>query len=149
MDQEKMIDEGMFAKAKLHINHLASVIGEITRLKGFHEDWMLARWLEDLAERTTDQTDAERLKQVAESLRINVIGTKLMLIVSELSEALESLRDTGYRDIRVRGNFVEELADAEIRIKDLSSMIKVDLGKAETEKIRKNASRPYKHGRVV
>jgi len=69
------------------------------------------------------------------------IGTVLMLIVSELGEALEADR-TG--DLE---NFKEELADAVIRIFDFCGYLNIDLEKEIMKKYEKNKKRPYKHGK--
>lgn len=69
------------------------------------------------------------------------IGTVLMLIVSELGEALEADR-TG--DLE---NFKEELADAVIRIFDFCGYLNIDLEKEIMKKYEKNKNRPYKHGK--
>lgn len=89
----------------------------------------------------------------------NMIGTKLALIHSEVSEALEEIRTANenafrsYRDAKGKPEgFVTELADAVIRIGDLCGWLdslgyKVDLEKAVTDKMAFNLSRPFKHGR--
>ena len=70
--------------------------------------------------------------------------TYLMLIVTELSEAMEKWRDD------LKEGFKEELADAFIRLFHLVG----DLGlkdkmlTAILEKLKYNETRPYKHGRV-
>ncbi|MBI4179609.1 hypothetical protein HY522_09340 [bacterium] len=65
----------------------------------------------------------------------------LMLVVSELSEALEADR-RGDAD-----GFREEIADTFIRLFDLCGGFEIDI-EAEIEKKRlKNQARPYKHGK--
>jgi NTP pyrophosphatase (non-canonical NTP hydrolase) len=71
----------------------------------------------------------------------NAISTRLMLIVAEVSEALEGLRKNDAE------NFREELADVAIRLFDLCGGLDIDL---ETEIITKmaiNKTRSYKHGK--
>lgn len=76
-------------------------------------------------------------------------GLKIALIHSELSEALEAHRS---------GNLLsptlsqlswteEELADAIIRILDLSEKCGFDLGNAILAKHNFNCTRPHKHGK--
>lgn len=72
------------------------------------------------------------------------ISQKLMLIVSELSEAQEAMRN-GYSEHKQE--FAEELADAFIRLADLCGYLGIDLAEAVSSKMAKNAARPYKHGR--
>lgn len=76
-----------------------------------------------------------------EDLRNNAIGNRLMLIVSELSEALEALRHND------EDNFKEELADVAIRLGDLCGGLHINLEKEIQKKMKINESRPYKHGK--
>lgn len=72
----------------------------------------------------------------------NAIATRLMLIVSELGEALEGLR---YSDM---ANFKEELADVAIRLADLCGGLGIDLESEVEKKMKKNRKRGYKHGKA-
>lgn len=69
-------------------------------------------------------------------------STKLMLIVSELGEALEAIRKG---DVQ---NEAEEVADAFIRILDYCGTYRIDLGVATVKKMAVNEGRPYKHGKA-
>lgn len=65
----------------------------------------------------------------------------LMLVVSELAEALEADRKND------RAGFREEIADTFIRLFDMCGGLGIDI-ESEIEKKRiKNMSRPYKHGK--
>lgn len=71
------------------------------------------------------------------------IGEKLMLIVSEVSEAMEGARKNLMDDKLPHRKMIEvELADAVIRIGDLCGRLKLDLGGAIAEKLEFNAIRP-------
>lgn len=72
------------------------------------------------------------------------IPEKLMLIVTELSEAMEELRKVNYNEQK----FTEELADAIIRIFDLAGFMDLDLEGSVLKKIEKNKNRPYLHGKT-
>jgi len=94
-------------------------------------------------------------------------GQSLMLIVSELSEALEADRngeyermDKKYHEVmpvetmckeyyekRIKGTVEEELADALIRIFDLAGTLEIDLDWHVKAKMAYNETRPYKHGK--
>lgn len=99
------------------------------------------------------------------------IPQMLMLVVSELSEALEELRSghapqtvytkqvTGFTRVLDPSSpvpppsskpegFGVELADAVIRIAHLCGALDIDLEARIAEKLAYNATRPYKHGRV-
>ncbi len=71
---------------------------------------------------------------------IHLVPTKLALIHSEISEALEAYRTND------RSGFDEELADAIIRILDVSHGLKTNLGEEVLVKMSKNRDRGYRHG---
>jgi len=98
----------------------------------------------------------------------------LMLVVSELSEALEALRKNHYCDPfatavlaedlnnwddslkdawkngfekAVKSSFEDEIADVAIRLFDLCGGLKIDLEKHIEMKMKYNSLRPYKHGK--
>lgn len=72
-----------------------------------------------------------------------VHGTKLMLVVSEVSEAMEGLRKGLMDDKLPHRKMAEvELADALIRIFDLAGVLGYDLGGAVVEKDAYNSVRP-------
>ena len=70
------------------------------------------------------------------------IGEALMLIVTELAEAMEAHR------IQDQANFREEIADSFIRLLDLCGGLKIDIEEEIQKKSLKNKNRPYKHGKI-
>ena len=70
------------------------------------------------------------------------IGEALMLIVTELAEAMEAHR------VQDQENFREEIADAFIRLLDLCGGLKIDIEGEINRKSQKNKNRPYKHGKI-
>ena len=70
------------------------------------------------------------------------IGEALMLIVTELAEAMEAHR---HQD---QENFKEEIADTFIRLFDLCGGLQIDIQKEIEKKSEKNKNRPYKHGKI-
>ena len=70
------------------------------------------------------------------------IGEALMLIVTELAEAMEAHR------LQDQENFTEEIADTFIRLLDLCGGLKIDIEEAIAKKSNKNKTRPYKHGKI-
>lgn len=69
----------------------------------------------------------------------HIVPTKLMLIVSEIAEALEGHRKDLKDDKLPQRQMIEvELADAVIRICDLAGWLGLDLGGALVEKIAYN-----------
>ena len=97
------------------------------------------------------------------------VGETLMLVVTELAEAMEVHRKTG--DIRLsettkliventpddmfpdvfksnaKDTFGDEIADALIRIFDLAGGFGIDLDFHVSQKLRYNATREHKHGK--
>ena len=75
-------------------------------------------------------------------------GTILMLVVSELAEMLEAMRDGGGESKKIPGFSCEEeeLADAVIRIFDFAGRKNYRLGAAILAKHEFNKTRPHKHG---
>lgn len=70
------------------------------------------------------------------------VGELLMLIVSELSEAMEGHRKNLMDDKLPHRTMLEvELADAVIRIFDMAGGLELDLGGAVQEKLAYNATR--------
>lgn len=118
----------------MKISELVKITHENARSKGFWDDWDSICWEDGLGEREDSTLDIGELFN-------NALASRLMLIVSEVSEALEALRKG---DI---DNFEEELADVIIRTCDLAGGLDIDLEAELRDKIEKNNSRPYKHGK--
>lgn len=82
---------------------------------------------------------------------------RMMLIVSEASEAVEHYRDKALpTDIFFTGDnkskpdgIPVELADILIRVLDACGYYGIDIEKAVALKHQYNVNRPYKHGRTV
>jgi NTP pyrophosphatase (non-canonical NTP hydrolase) len=68
---------------------------------------------------------------------------KLMLVVSELSEAAEAVRKGD------AANFEEEIADTFIRLFDISEASGLNIVEAIAKKMEKNWQRPIKHGKKI
>ena len=99
-----------------------------------------------------------------------------MLVVSELGEACEAYRKGKYADLEafekakldaahyrpseatgedagpfliyVKDSFEDEIADSIIRLLDLSGFMGIDIDKHIELKMKYNAGRPYKHGKL-
>ena len=117
------------------ITELVEKAHENARKKGFWEDWNSICWEDGLSRNEDSTLDIEELFN-------NAIATKLMLIVSEVSEALEALRN------KKKDSFKEELADVAIRLADLCGGLEIDLETEIKKKMEKNKKRGYKHGKA-
>jgi NTP pyrophosphatase (non-canonical NTP hydrolase) len=106
------------------INELCKECHTNAEAKGFWED-IKEIYLEGYAERHFN----------------NAVATRLALIHSEVSEALEAIRNGD------RENFKEELADIVIRVFDLCGGLGIDLECEIEKKMEKNRNRPFKHGK--
>jgi hypothetical protein len=88
---------------------------------------------------------------VSERHKFEFVSGQLALIHSEISEALEALRDGRFAlyldDKDKPEGFVTELGDAVIRIADLCRGLELDLQGAIETKHAYNCTRPAKHGR--
>lgn len=95
------------------------------------------------------------------------VGELLMLVTSELGEAMEAHRKGRFADFDhpaenvkmggdwvsnfnayIKDTFEDEIADAVIRLLDLSAGLGIDLEKHINAKVRYNESRPKLHGKL-
>jgi len=95
------------------------------------------------------------------------VGEMLMLVNTELCEALEAHRKNhfadyeGFKDLllqnqdfgneafsmKMKNTFEDEIADSIIRLLDLSAGLNIDIERHINLKLAYNKTRPYKHGK--
>jgi NTP pyrophosphatase (non-canonical NTP hydrolase) len=66
---------------------------------------------------------------------------KLMLVVTELSEAMEAYRHDDKK------NFNEEISDCFIRLLDICGSLNINIEDEIKKKMEVNKQRPFKHGK--
>jgi NTP pyrophosphatase (non-canonical NTP hydrolase) len=89
------------------------------------------------------------------------VGEMLMLVVTELAEALEAHRKDKFSNwnweqtptreefsAEVKDTFEDEIADAMIRLLDLSAGMGINIEQHIQEKVKYNAGRPHMHGKT-
>jgi hypothetical protein len=138
------------------LSNLQQHIFNINESKGFHDDRP-----KPMRIGSTITGIAERNQQLALA---NWQGNKLLLIVSEIVEAQDEIRNGRAADETYYPTWVEdedasfgthkpegvpsEIADAVIRCFDFAATEGFDLGAIIAEKLAYNETRPYKHGKV-
>lgn len=96
-----------------------------------------------LPDQLPDNTDTAEAQAIINAWFPYVIATKIALIHSEVSEALEGYRSDKMDDKLPHRLMIEvELADTMIRIGDLAECLKLDLSGAIVEKFQVNGVRP-------
>lgn len=124
--------------------------------KGFHEDddlRHLAREVLDIGYHRPLPDDVQTFIDGIQGVWKELHAAKrLLLIVSEVTEAYEALREVGH----FRGwvsptgkpeGVPSELADIFVRTAEFAETVSIDTQDATEEKMAYNATRPYKHGK--
>jgi NTP pyrophosphatase (non-canonical NTP hydrolase) len=142
-----------------YISKLSQEAHERSRKSGFHERMERAEVLSDklcMGTLEYDCAQEETLKKALEHGGVDV-PEKLMLIVSEVSEAMECYRKSPDLDAgavtcdearagKKPEGMGSELADVVIRTIELAYALNIDIGKAIETKMAYNETRSYKHG---
>lgn len=115
----------------MEINKLVEVAHKNAVVHGFWDDWEYIRELNETV----------GIDDHVDDIQNSLISKRLMLIVGEVSEAMEGLRKND------KANFKEELADIIIRLADLCGGLNIDLATEINKKMVINKDRPYKHGK--
>lgn len=141
------------------IDRIVRGVNNHSKSHGFQEEWELADKLEEIANSIDSEPfgdggrspeEVQVLRDSATAMRANFLGMKIALMHSELSEALERLREVGVqRVIDGDDHFIEELGDTVIRTMETAAILgKVSFGRNILAKIKRNQARPYRHGKA-
>lgn len=127
-----------------NLDVMAEEFFDNSRAHGFWEDFELT-CLVLAAVRPDESGPVLRQKYI-----VDMKLSKIALIVSELGEAVESLRKPT-QDEHCLGfsSEVVEMADALIRILDYCAAFGLPIGEAVRAKSEYNKSRPFKHGKAA
>ena len=113
----------------MEIRELCEQAHTNARAHGFWDDYINAN------DATTEKARSQAIN--------NAISSRLMLIVSELAEALEELRKDD------KDKFRMELADVLIRTGDLLGGLRIDIDPYLKAKMAENKLRPWMHGKKL
>ena len=114
-------------------------LGVSTLQRACHTASYSACWWQDLSTGTDFREEVRRGTRLGKAL----VAEKLVLVHSEISEALEGYRKALMDDkLPHRPALEVELADAIIRIMDLAGAMRLDIAGAICEKMDYNAQRP-------
>lgn len=121
------------------LREIQETIGKANEKKGFHEEGIPI------------------IGKAGFDEEVNYVSKRLLLVITELSEAFEELRsghgitDTYYNEEPGKEGkpegFISEVSDAIIRLFDLGYELDIDIPAMIQEKLEYNSTRPYKHGR--
>ena len=146
------------------LNSLAQQCYQASKSKGFHNEEEIF----DMLYRSRGFTGLldEQREQIKTAFTVQAIG----LIITELSEAIEALRSgklssmENFRQLiqdnpddkyfpehfekYIKDSYEDEVADAAIRIFDLCGKLGIDLDSHVHLKMKYNATRPARHGKL-
>lgn len=129
------------------INKMVEDIHEANKQAGWYTNLKFQQAYDLVNEATPDLSHTE-VVELLETLGVKQhnqfnVPEKLMLVVSEVAEAMEGYRKNLMDDKLPHRSMVEvELADVIIRVFDLAGAMKLDLGGAIEEKLNFNKIRP-------
>lgn len=146
-EEEKEIGEAV----EKVFNDFSKIINGGNRKRGFWEDF--------------DKHEEKK------ELRNAFICQFIMLVNTELSEAVEALREGNLTEpfdklklkemlkagtpfktafkVTIKDKFEDEIADAIIRLLDLAGGLNIDIGYFIAQKLKYNSTREYKHGKQM
>ena len=129
----------------MHLNHVVVNAGCNALDKGFHTMYSQLKDTLNTIKTNDNESDINALLEFIDNQNI---CTNLMLVVSELGEAVEHLRAGRFANSETwKETFEEEIADAIIRLGDLCFHLGIDIKPIIEKKMKYNTERPIKHGK--
>lgn len=119
------------------LNNLARQINEIAKEKGFWQDMNISLGL-----LRGYGVYADTIKATKDAF----IAQKITLVHAELSEAIEAMRNNKY-GTKQGHTFENEIADAIMRLLDITAQMGIDIDAEIAWKMDYNLSRAQKHGK--
>lgn len=116
------------------VNEIVDEAHDMARSKGFYED----------IEAMTGLLTAQGQQQMREAAKRDFVLGQLAKIGSEVGETVQAIQRKGI----YHSDVAEELADVIIRVCDLAGFLEINLGREVHQKMRINAQRPRKHGKL-
>lgn len=116
------------------VNEIVDEAHDMARSKGFYED----------IEAMTGLLTAQGQQQMREAAKRDFVLGQLAKITSEVGETVQAIQRKGI----YHSDVAEELADVIIRVCDLAGFLEINLGREVHQKMRINAQRPRKHGKL-
>ena len=128
------------------LTHMKKLQEEIHRIADDHGFWSDYR---DLRKLVGEYGGLLGVQEDAPELMIQL--SRAMLMVSEISEAVEARRNHDAKDDKLPqySGFTVELADCIIRILDMAEQFNLPVIEAILDKSDYNKSRPFMHGKQI
>lgn len=123
------------------LNKMAREINVNSHMKGFWDDMNIS--IEKLQSHNIEYGCPNNDEKATKDA---YISQKLLLVISEISEATEAMRSNKY-GLEEKNTFEDELADSIIRILDLCAELNIDIEKQIDWKMKINKQREYKHSK--
>lgn len=136
------------AIASKSINHLAEAVYEANKAKGFWPDGKNKNIGEALMLITSEIAEALEAHRNGRSANYDSYQATFESIAEEKADPTGDLAHECAFKAHIKDTFEDELADVAIRLFDLCGGLGINLGRHIYLKVAYNATRPYRHGKA-